>query len=530
MQTEVLSSALDNSPRLIRRRKFNAKKSSNIYAIQDIVSLEKIDSGVNMNELGELSSQDSIEEEIVAVEHKIQEGSRESKYANRDITIFKRSNENFAKFDHLTFGQNGSDSRTSMTYGDDKTPIRAKGVFKFDSTKNSHEEAYIKGQLLKGGTVDLGEQDAPEPVNITTIPRSLSQKINSTYLKEIADEIEVEQAKVAIPIKYSRSGSKNSPSKSETTSPKRFDEIPKGLTLSLKPMEFIESEDETLPRFASLTTLDGKAADRQKLDKKPSSIKEESEERSSSISKFEKSQGRPPFPGESIILDHICVSPHWHGEKSAGGHDQCDQLKWRTNPDESPQQAEDGFTEVKTRNREHSSSSPDLTNEVLHSENYTRIKTLQREKSKHASMLTMVDVEIKDSVPRSRLQLKNPFVWEDDTKSEFSEFSEMKANRLSPTNGVSPMTGGNHRKFKLILEKGASIDSSSPQVNELKKDKSTEENTSSHQFVAAKMPWQLDKSASKVQPIKSTAPLKLAAVAVLILLIELVTRWFGRSV
>lgn len=108
---------------------------------------------------------------------------------------------------------------------------------------------------------------------------------------------------------------------------------------------------------------------------------------------------------------------------------------------------------VKAKFREHSSSSPDLTNEV------SRLESIRKGKGIIDNQYSkVVNPNISHSIPRKRKQLLNPFNWEDlETKSEYSQFSEMKANRSSPVLIKSPLAGNRRSlEFKLVLGKNIS--------------------------------------------------------------------------
>ena len=91
---------------------------------------------------------------------------------------------------------------------------------------------------------------------------------------------------------------------------------------------------------------------------------------------------------------------------------------------------------VKARNREHSLSSPDLTNDIIKSEAYS-LQKRNRESQRH--LLLVEHEESQESIPRNRKNQPKPFVLEDnDSKSQFSDFSEMKGNLKSPVLPKSP--------------------------------------------------------------------------------------------
>jgi len=90
------------------------------------------------------------------------------------------------------------------------------------------------------------------------------------------------------------------------------------------------------------------------------------------------------------------------------------------------------FDDVKKRSRELSLSSPDLTHQILATEDEAKTRSLHRG-VQNRSISKIIEVVEENRPPRRKDgHIPNPFVWEDNDKSTFSEFSDIKAGRISP--------------------------------------------------------------------------------------------------
>ena len=218
------------------------------------------------------------------------ESDSQSKQVPR-IEVSVRKKESAYTFqDHLTFGVNGSESRTSITQGDDRiSPRMGRPNMRFDfngkldsnetfGLPSNHGSPLVRDHL-RLPVYDYNDDMASPVYKDDAIARTSSHKISPQFMQDLQREAEAEEKANMSVFKPMM------PCKSVSSSPRiRTDNLKDA---SLKKDASLNL-DESMPRFYqpedSVTTKGKSTAGR---DERPASIIEQSEVSSSATYKFE---------------------------------------------------------------------------------------------------------------------------------------------------------------------------------------------------------------------------------------------------